>query len=61
MQQLNKQYLTETLNKPYYGDRPERVIQFGEGGFLRAFFDYMLDTAKRHCGKAHRLWQHGEL
>ena len=45
MQQLNKQYLTETLKKPYYGDRPERAIQFGEGGFLRAFFDYMLDTA----------------
>ncbi len=23
--------------------RPERVIQFGEGGFLRGFFDWMLD------------------
>ena len=25
--------------------RPERVIQFGEGGFLRGFVDWMLDIA----------------
>ena len=25
--------------------RPIRVIQFGEGNFLRAFVDYMLDVA----------------
>ena len=26
-------------------DRPIRVIQFGEGNFLRAFVDWMLDIA----------------
>ena len=25
--------------------RPVRVLQFGEGNFLRAFVDYMLDIA----------------
>ena len=25
--------------------RPETVIQFGEGGFLRGFFDWMLKKA----------------
>ena len=37
-------------------DAPERVMQFGEGNFLRAFVDYMIDianekakeTAERH-------------
>ncbi len=26
-------------------ERPVRVLQFGEGGFLRAFVDYMIDIA----------------
>ena len=26
-------------------ERPVRVLQFGEGNFLRAFVDYMIDTA----------------
>ena len=26
-------------------DAPERVLQFGEGNFLRAFVDYMIDIA----------------
>ncbi len=26
-------------------DRPVKIIQFGEGGFLRAFVDYMVDVA----------------
>lgn len=29
--------------------RPERIIQFGEGGFLRGFFDWMLEKANE-CG-----------
>ena len=33
MKPLNK----ETANKPV---RPERIIQFGEGNFLRAFVDW---------------------
>ena len=26
-------------------ERPVRVLQFGEGNFLRAFVDYMIDIA----------------
>lgn len=33
------QSIAETVQKPV---RPERVIQFGEGGFLRGFVDWML-------------------
>ena len=37
----------ETLNKAMTGKktRPIRVVQFGEGNFLRAFVDYMIDIA----------------
>ena len=35
MKPLNK----ETANKPV---RPERIIQFGEGNFLRAFVDWII-------------------
>ena len=31
--------ITEAIQKP---NRPERVIQFGEGGFLRGFVDWMI-------------------
>lgn len=31
-------------------DAPERVIQFGEGNFLRAFVDYFFDLANEHAG-----------
>ncbi|MDH6343404.1 tagaturonate reductase [Parabacteroides sp. PFB2-12] len=37
MKELNK----ETMNKPAY---PERIIQFGEGNFLRAFADWMIQV-----------------
>ena len=29
---------------------PERVLQFGEGNFLRAFVDYFIDIANEKCG-----------
>lgn len=29
---------------------PERVLQFGEGNFLRAFVDYFVDMANEKCG-----------
>ena len=33
------------INEKYSkAQRPIRVIQFGEGGFLRGFFDWMLQT-----------------
>ena len=37
----------ELLNKAKTGkvERPVRVLQFGEGNFLRAFVDYMIDIA----------------
>ena len=35
MKELNK----ETVTKPFF---PERIIQFGEGNFLRAFADWMI-------------------
>lgn len=36
-----------TINKAMTGraERPVRVVQFGEGNFLRAFVDYMIDVA----------------
>ena len=30
--------------------RPVRVLQFGEGNFLRAFVDYMIDIANEKTG-----------
>ena len=37
----------EVLSKAMTGKmvRPIRVVQFGEGNFLRAFVDYMIDIA----------------
>ena len=37
----------ERLNTSLTGkkDRPIKVVQFGEGNFLRAFVDYMIDIA----------------
>ena len=32
--------------------RPEKVLQFGEGGFLRAFVDWQIDIANEHSKKA---------
>lgn len=31
-------------------NRPVRVLQFGEGNFLRAFVDYGIDVANEECG-----------
>ena len=38
MEYLNKQKVEKT-------ERPIKVVQFGEGNFLRAFVDYMIDVA----------------
>ena len=40
-------YSMELLNKQKTGkvERPVKVLQFGEGNFLRAFVDYMIDIA----------------
>ena len=31
-------------------DAPEKVMQFGEGNFLRAFVDYFIDIANENAG-----------
>lgn len=38
--------INETITKTY-GHYPERILQFGEGNFLRAFTDWMIDKANR--------------
>ena len=42
-----KERKMEVLNRKMTGkkDRPIKVVQFGEGNFLRAFVDYMIDIA----------------
>ena len=45
----------ETLNEIGYDgyllkDAPERVLQFGEGNFLRAFVDYFIDMLNEKTG-----------
>ena len=54
----------ETLNRTKTGkkSRPVRVVQFGEGNFLRAFVDYMIDIANEqgttdpHNNKKGQVW-----
>lgn len=36
----------ETVEK-VYGNYPEKILQFGEGNFLRSFADWMIDKANR--------------
>lgn len=44
MKRLNYEVLKETGYKGYIlKDAPEKVIQFGEGNFMRAFVDYFID------------------
>ncbi len=38
--------INETIEKKF-GHYPEKVLQFGEGNFLRAFVDWMIDKANR--------------
>ena len=38
--------INETIEKKY-GHYPEKILQFGEGNFLRAFVDWMIDKANR--------------
>jgi tagaturonate reductase len=41
---MHKEHTTKRINEVYKNiQRPERVLQFGEGNFLRAFVDWMLD------------------
>lgn len=51
MKLLSYQTLKELEVGDYFLESaPERVIQFGEGNFLRAFADYFIDTANETTG-----------
>lgn len=51
MKQLSYQTLRESGYQGYLlEDAPERVLQFGEGNFLRAFVDYFIDMMNEHAG-----------
>ena len=44
MKKLSYETLKEQNQSGYLlEDAPERVLQFGEGNFLRAFVDYFID------------------
>lgn len=51
MKQLNYQTLKETGYQGYVLEcAPEKVLQFGEGNFLRAFVNYWFDVANEKAG-----------
>lgn len=51
MKQLNYSTLEEVQYPGYVlKEAPERILQFGEGNFLRAFVDYFVDVANEKCG-----------
>ena len=51
MNQLNYEVLAESGYKGYIlRSAPEKVMQFGEGNFLRAFVDYFFDIANEKVG-----------
>ena len=51
MKTLNYKTLEEINYDGYIlKDAPERVLQFGEGGFLRAFVDYFIDVMNEKAG-----------
>ena len=51
MNRLNYQSLAESGYQGYLlKDAPEKVMQFGEGNFLRAFVDYWFDVSNERVG-----------
>ena len=51
MKQLSYQTLKETGYDGYLLENaPERVLQFGEGNFLRVFVDYFIDMMNEKAG-----------
>ena len=50
MEKLNYQVLEQSGYQGYVlKDAPVKVMQFGEGNFLRAFVDYFFDMANEHA------------
>lgn len=51
MEKLNYEVLEKTGYQGYLLKKaPEKVLQFGEGNFLRAFVDYWFDLANEKAG-----------
>ena len=51
LNKLNYRFLHDTNYNGYYLEQaPEKVLQFGEGNFLRAFVDYWFDLANEKAG-----------
>ena len=51
MEKLNYEVLKKSGYTGYILENaPEKVLQFGEGNFLRAFVDYWLDVANEKAG-----------
>lgn len=51
MERLNYEVLKKSGYDGYVlKDAPEKVLQFGEGNFLRAFVDYWFDLANEKAG-----------
>ena len=51
MEQLNYEVLKKTGYDGYILEKaPEKVMQFGEGNFLRAFVDNFIDIANEKAG-----------
>ena len=51
MKQLNYAALKEAGYKGFLQENaPEKVLQFGEGNFLRAFVDYWFDISNEKAG-----------
>ncbi|MBQ4265457.1 MAG: tagaturonate reductase, partial [Clostridia bacterium] len=50
MVQINAATLPSLNTARGVAPKTERVIQFGEGGFLRAFCDWMIDKANEAAG-----------
>lgn len=58
METLNYQVLEKSGYAGYIlKNAPEKVLQFGEGNFLRAFVDYWFDLAnEKLTGTASAFW-----
>ena len=51
MEKLNYEVLKRSGYKGYILEKaPEKILQFGEGNFLRAFVDYWFDMSNERAG-----------
>ncbi len=56
MEQLNYDVIKKSGYDGYVlKEAPEKVMQFGEGNFLRAFVDYWFDLANEKAGLERKM------